>query len=65
VPTAAWAITPGQVRAVFAATRGGELPDLLGLGAIFRTNDGSSSPDADVSTSTGAAPPTACCSPAA
>jgi cytochrome c peroxidase len=50
LPTAAWSITPGQVRAVFAATRGGEVPDLLGLGAIFRTNDGSNSPTADVST---------------
>jgi cytochrome c peroxidase len=50
LPTAAWSITPGQVRAVFAATRGGEIPDLLGLGAIFRTNDGANSPAADVST---------------
>jgi len=50
LPSAAWSITPGQVRAVFDATRGGELDDLLGLGAIFRTNDGSNSPEADVST---------------
>jgi hypothetical protein len=50
LPSAAWSIAPGQVRAVFAATRGGEIPDLLGLGAIFRTNDGANSPAADVST---------------
>ncbi|HEX3763062.1 MAG TPA: hypothetical protein VHW23_30405 [Kofleriaceae bacterium] len=50
LPTAGWSTTPGQLRAVFAATRGGELPDLLGLGAVFRTNDGSNSPTADVST---------------
>jgi cytochrome c peroxidase len=50
LPTAAWSITPSQVRAVFAATRGGELDDTFGLGAIFRTNDGANSPDADVST---------------
>ncbi|HMG56709.1 MAG TPA: hypothetical protein VK601_24580 [Kofleriaceae bacterium] len=50
LPTAAWSITPAQVRLVFEATRGGEVDDLLGLGAIFRTNDGSNSPTADVST---------------
>ncbi|HEY0480295.1 MAG TPA: hypothetical protein VGD37_22405, partial [Kofleriaceae bacterium] len=50
LPTAGWTITPAQVRLVFEATRGGERDDLLGLGAIFRTNDGSNSPDADVST---------------
>jgi cytochrome c peroxidase len=50
LPSAAWTITPGQVRAVFDATQGGALDDALGLGAIFRTNDGASSPDADVST---------------
>jgi cytochrome c peroxidase len=50
LPSAAWGITPAQVRAVFDATRGGELDDTFGLGAIFRTNDGASSPDADVST---------------
>ncbi|HEU4731589.1 MAG TPA: hypothetical protein VFT22_27025 [Kofleriaceae bacterium] len=50
VPSAGWSTTPGQIRAVFEATRGGELDDVLGLGAIFRTNDGSNSPDADVST---------------
>src|SRR6185436_12374037 len=45
-----WTIVPNQVRAVFDATEGGEIDDRLGLGAIFRTNDGSNSPDADVST---------------
>jgi cytochrome c peroxidase len=50
LPTAGWTITPEQVRDVFNATRGGEYDDLLGLGAIFRTNDGANSPEADVST---------------
>lgn len=50
LPSAGWGITPAQVLAVFEATRGGELDDALGLGAIFRTNDGSNSPEADVST---------------
>jgi cytochrome c peroxidase len=50
VPAAAWSITPSQVRAVFDATNGGTRPDPLGLGAIFRSNDGSNAPNADVST---------------
>ncbi len=50
LPTAGWAITPEQTRAIFDATNGGEIDDSLGLGAIFRTNDGSNSPEADVST---------------
>jgi cytochrome c peroxidase len=50
LPSAGWGITPPQVRAVFEATRGGALDDSFGLGAIFRTNDGSNSPEADVST---------------
>jgi cytochrome c peroxidase len=50
VPAAAWSITPSQVRAVFDATNGGTRADPLGLGAIFRTNDGSNAPNADVST---------------
>jgi hypothetical protein len=50
LPSAAWGITPSQTRVVFAATRGGELDDPLGLGAIFRVNDGANSPSADVST---------------
>ena len=41
-PTAGWTITPQNVQARFAAT-GGTDP-------IFRTNDGSNSPSADVST---------------
>ena len=50
LPTAGWGITPNQIQDVFAATRGGEIDDALGLGAIFRTNDGANSPEADVST---------------
>lgn len=50
LPTAGWTITPEQVKDVFNATRGGEIDDMLGLGAIFRTNDGANSPEADVST---------------
>src|SRR5262245_59068495 len=49
LPSAGWTITPPQVQAIFERTRGGAIPDALGLGAIFRTNDGSNSPDADVS----------------
>jgi hypothetical protein len=50
LPSAGWTITPSQVQAIFERTRGGVIPDALGLGAIFRTNDGSNSPSADVST---------------
>jgi cytochrome c peroxidase len=50
LPTAGWGITPEQVQLVFDATKGGAIDDGVGLGAIFRTNDGSVSPDADVST---------------
>lgn len=50
LPTAGWSITPEQIQLVFAATQGGAIDDGIGLGAIFRTNDGSVSPDADVST---------------
>ncbi len=50
LPTAGWGITPSQIQDVFAVTRGGEIEDALGLGAIFRTNDGANSPEADVST---------------
>lgn len=50
LPTAGWTITPEQVRAVFEATQGGVIDDGLGLGAIFRLNDGANSPNADVST---------------
>jgi cytochrome c peroxidase len=50
LPSAGWTIIPAQVQAIFERTRGGVIPDALGLGAIFRTNDGSNSPSADVST---------------
>jgi cytochrome c peroxidase len=50
LPSAGWTITPPQVQAIFDRTKGGVVHDPLGLGAIFRTNDGSNSPDADVST---------------
>ncbi|HSS01951.1 MAG TPA: hypothetical protein VLM79_33060 [Kofleriaceae bacterium] len=50
VPTVGWTITPKQVRTVFELTDGGAFEDGLGLSAIFRTNDGSNSPKADVST---------------
>jgi hypothetical protein len=50
LPTAGWTVTPAQLRAVFDATDGGALDDGFGLGAVFRTNDGSNSPGADVST---------------
>jgi len=50
LPSVGWTITPPQVQAIFERTRGGVIPDSLGLGAIFRTNDGSNSPNADVST---------------
>jgi cytochrome c peroxidase len=50
LPSAGWTITPPQVQAIFDSTRGGAIDDPLGLGAIFRTNDGASSPEADVST---------------
>ena len=50
LPTAGWGITPSQVQEVFDATQGGVLDDGLGLGAIFRLNDGANRPDADIST---------------
>jgi hypothetical protein len=50
VPSAGWTIVPSQVQAIFSQTLGGLIDDPLGLGAIFRTNDGSNSPAADVST---------------
>jgi hypothetical protein len=49
LPTAAWTITPAQMQAIFALTAGGTIDDGLGLGAVFRTNDGSNSPNANVS----------------
>jgi len=50
LPTAGWTITPSQIQEVFEETDGGAIDDPDGFGAIFRTNDGSNSPDADVST---------------
>jgi cytochrome c peroxidase len=50
LPNAGWTIIPSQVQEIFRRTRGGATTDALGLGAIFRTNDGSNSPLADVST---------------
>jgi hypothetical protein len=50
LPSAGWTVTPPQVQAIFERTRGGAIADPLGLGAIFRTNDGANSPEADVST---------------
>lgn len=41
-PSDGWTVTPAHIRARFDATHG--------LDPIFRTNDGSNSPDADVST---------------
>ena len=52
LPSAGWTITPPQVREIFEISRGGVIADALGLSAIFRTNDGSNSPNADVSTLT-------------
>jgi hypothetical protein len=49
-PTAGWTIAPDQVQAIFDLTDGGVIDDGFGLGAIFRTNDGTVSPTADVST---------------
>ena len=49
-PSAGWTIVPSQVQEVFRVTRGGAIKDAFGFGAIFRTNDGSNSPLADVST---------------
>jgi len=45
-----WTITPHEVQTVFEQTDGGAYEDGLGLGAVFRTVDGSNSPKADVST---------------
>jgi cytochrome c peroxidase len=50
VPTAGWTVTPHQLKATFEETDGGAYDDGLGLSAVFRTNDGANSPNADVST---------------
>ncbi|HZY48852.1 MAG TPA: hypothetical protein VFE64_03645, partial [Devosia sp.] len=50
VPSVGWTITPHQLQETFEETDGGAYDDGLGLGAVFRTNDGANSPKADVST---------------
>jgi cytochrome c peroxidase len=50
VPTSGWTITPSELRTIFNATDGGKFDDGFGLGAVFRTVDGSNAPNADVST---------------
>lgn len=50
LPTAGWTVTPAQLRAVFSATQGGAIADAMGLGGVFRTNDGANSPNAPVAT---------------
>jgi hypothetical protein len=50
VPTVGWTITPAQLQKTFNETDGGAYDDGLGLGAVFRTNDGANSPVANVST---------------
>jgi hypothetical protein len=50
VPSVGWTITPKQLKQTFEETDGGAFEDGLGLSAVFRTNDGSNSPNADVST---------------
>src|ERR1044071_5098454 len=49
VPTSGWTLSPRQLQTVFDATDGGTFDDGLGLSAVFRTVDGSNSPNADVS----------------
>src|SRR5262249_6918144 len=49
-PTSGWTITPRHLQTVFNATDGGKFDDGFGLSAVFRTVDGSNSPNADVST---------------
>ncbi len=50
VPTSGWTLSPKQLQTVFDATDGGKFDDGFGLSAVFRTVDGSNSPNADVST---------------
>lgn len=50
MPTAGWSTTPEQLQDIFEWSNGGVIDDGLGLSAVFRTNDGASSPLADVST---------------
>lgn len=50
LPFAGWTITPDWMQLFFDLSQGGQVPDDFGFSAIFRTNDGSTSPNADVST---------------
>ena len=50
VPSVGWTITPRQLQQTFEETDGGAYDDAMGLSAVFRTNDGANSPNADVST---------------
>jgi hypothetical protein len=50
LPTASWGTNPDQIQFIFDRTDGGAKNDGLGLGAMFRLNDGANSPLADVST---------------
>jgi hypothetical protein len=45
LPTAGWGVTPDQMQIIFDATNGGRINDGFGLGAAFRTNDGSNRPN--------------------
>jgi cytochrome c peroxidase len=45
LPTAGWGITPEQMQITFEKTKGGVEKDGFGLGAVFRTNDGSNRPN--------------------
>jgi cytochrome c peroxidase len=49
-PSAGWSITPEDIQNAFDDSDGGLVGDDFGLSAVFRLNDGSVSPNADVST---------------
>jgi hypothetical protein len=50
LPTASWGTNVDQIQYIFDKTDGGAKDDRLGLGAMFRLNDGANSPLADVTT---------------
>jgi len=50
VPSQGWTITPAHLQRVFEATAGGACDDGRGLAAVFRPNDGATSPVAAVGT---------------
>ncbi len=50
LPSAGWGVTPEELQGTFDSTSGGVIDDGHGLGAVFRLNDGSVSPNADIST---------------